>query len=156
MTDERKREYTMRISQANSSKLIVILYEMLEDYIQEAMEAADDRAAFRDALRKAKGCIRELADSLNMQYEVAGNLYQLYRYVHRQLVAADVQNRKEPLTSCMAVIGSLHEAYEEISRSDESEPLLDNTQTVYAGLTYGRDDVNENLSYQGVNRGFRA
>lgn len=156
MTDERKRDYTLRITHANSSQLIIILYEMLEDYIKEAMEAVEDRDAFREALRKAKGCIRELTESLDMQYEVAGNLYQLYRYVHRQLIAADVKKQTGPLTSCIAVISSLHEAYEEVGRQDTSEAVLENAQEVYAGMTYGRDDINENLSYQGVSRGFRA
>lgn len=156
MTDEKKKEYTLRITNANRSQLVVILYEMLEEYIQEAMEHTEERSVFRQTLRKAKGCVRELIGSLNRQYEVAENLYELYRYVHRELIAAETQNKKEPLINCLTVISGLHEAYAKVSSQDTSEALLANTQTVYAGLTYGRDDINESLSDEGINRGFRA
>jgi len=41
MTKELKQEYTLRISRANKSELVVILYEMLIDYIDEAKENLD-------------------------------------------------------------------------------------------------------------------
>ena len=36
MTNELKKEYTLRISQANKTQLIVILYEMMLIYVDEA------------------------------------------------------------------------------------------------------------------------
>ena len=36
MTNELKKEYTLRISQANKTQLVVILYEMLLIYVDEA------------------------------------------------------------------------------------------------------------------------
>lgn len=158
MTDEKKQEYTLRITHANSTRLVVILYEMLMDYMDDAEAAIDvqDRAEFKDSLRKAKGCVRELINSLHLEYEIAGNLYQLYRYVHRELITAETKNSGEPLSICKTVIHGLYEAYKEVSAQDTSDALIENTQVVYAGLTYGRDDVNVSLTDQGANRGFRA
>ena len=55
-----------------------------------------------------------------------------------------------------AVISRLHDAYETISAEDDSAPLMANTQTVYAGLTYGKNRLAENLTDEGSSRGFRV
>lgn len=62
MTKELKQEYTLKITQANKSELIVILYEMLLLYLEEAEQGheKEDKAGFRDGIRKARGCLKEL------------------------------------------------------------------------------------------------
>ena len=57
MTDQRKKEFSLRITQANKTELIVILYEMYLDYLGEAEEEAQDRKSFREAIRKARNCL---------------------------------------------------------------------------------------------------
>lgn len=158
MTRELKQKYTLRITQANKTQLITILYEMILIYVDEA-EAAhgrDDREGFRSAVRRARGCVNELLQSLHFEYELAVNFLQLYLYVNRELASADVRNTIEPLENIKKVIGGLHSAYEKLGAMDPSGPVMENVQTVYAGLTYGKNDLNENLADQGVNRGFRA
>ena len=79
MTKELKQQFTLRISQANKSQLVVILYEMMITYLDEAKEAYDrqDRAGFREGIRKSRGCLMELMSSLHFEYEVASNLLSL-------------------------------------------------------------------------------
>ena len=158
MTKELKQKYTLKITQANKTQLITILYEMLLIYAQEAEEAYDreDRMEFRESIRKARGCVNELLGSLNFEYGLAANFLQLYLYVNRELIKAEVQNQKAPLENAEKVIRGLHGAYEKLEVMDTSGPVMQNVQTVYAGLTYGRNHLNENLADQGINRGFRA
>lgn len=158
MTNELKQQYTLKITQANATQLVVILYEMLLTYVDEAAQAheKEDRSAFREGIRKAHGCLRELMASLHFEYEPAMNLLQLYLYVNRELVRADIRNRVEELNHVKSVIIKLHDAYQQISEQNTSEPIMANAQTVYAGLTYGKTDLTENLAGQGSNRGFRA
>ncbi len=158
MTKELKQEYTRRITQANKTQLITILYEMLLIYVEEAADAykKEDRRGFREGIRKARGCINELMESLNFDYELAMNFLQLYLYVNRELVRAEVRNAEEPLENVNQVIKGLHEAYVKLDEMDASGPVMENVQTVYAGLTYGRNNLNENLADQGINRGFRV
>ena len=80
MTREVKQEFTLRITQANKTQLITILYEMVLLYINEAEEALDagDKTEFKSAVRKIRGCMNELTASLNFDYELAQNLLQLY------------------------------------------------------------------------------
>lgn len=155
MTDELKQEYTLRISQANRSELTVILYEMLLSYIADVREAHEnmDRTAFREGIRKANGCVKELLASLDYSYEISYGLSNLYLYVSRELALTDVRNRPDGLESVEKVIQGLCESFRKVSTLDKSETLMHNTQTVYAGLTYGKSDLNESLYSQGGSRG---
>lgn len=156
MTRELKQEYTLRITQANKTQLITILYEMVLIYIDEAEAALseDDRAEYKSAIRKIRGCMNELTASLNLEYDLAQNLLQLYLYVNRELVQASVHNEKENLEHIRLVIGELQKAYKKIENQDVSGPVMGNTQTVYAGLTYGRNTLTENITDPAPNRGF--
>ena len=158
MTTELKQEYTLRITQANKTQLITILYEMVLLYVDEAENAldADNKMEFKSAVRKIRGCMNELTASLNFEYELAQNFLQLYLYVNRELVKASSHYEKENLEHVRLVIGQLHKAYEQIQNQDTSGPVMGNTQTVYAGLTYGRNTLTENLADSDANRGFRV
>lgn len=158
MTRELKQQYTFRITRANKTELIVILYDMILSYIEEAKEAftQEERAAFHDAIRKIRGCNQELIASLNLEYEPAMNLLSLYLYVNRELVHADVKKDLLALEHVRMVISGLKEAYEVLAAQDFSGPVMQNTQAVYAGLTYGKGDLTENMADQGTNRGFLA
>ena len=88
MTDEKKQQYTLKISQASRTQLVVILYEMTLDYLKEAEDAAGsrDEAAFHTGIKRARACIHELSHSLNHEYPVSGNLLQLYLFADRMLI----------------------------------------------------------------------
>lgn len=158
MTKELKQEYTLKITQANKTQLVTILYEMLLIYIGEAKEAhaGGNRDGFREGIRKARGCVNELLCSLNFDYELAMNFLQLYLYSNRELARAEVRNSTEPLENVNKVVGQLHAAYEKLGEMDTSGPVMSNVQTVYAGLTYGKNSLMENLADQGIDRGFRV
>lgn len=158
MTKELKQEYTLRITQANSTQLITILYEMILLYLDEAKGAleAGKKAEYRNAIRKIRGCMNELTESLNLEYEIAHNLLQLYLYINRELVNASMHYDIENLAHVEAVVKPLKEAYSKIEMQNLAGPVMANTQTVYAGLTYGRDNLTENITDPAANRGFFA
>lgn len=156
MTKELKQEYTLRITQANKTQLITILYEMTLQYVDEASEAltAGDRSAFKNAVRRIQGCMCELMDSLHLEYEVAQNLLQLYLYINREVAKAALYNNEENLEHVRPVLENLAAAYKKIEGEDTTGPVMANTQAVYAGLTYGRDNLLENAADPAANRGF--
>ena len=155
MTREVKQQFTLRITQANSTEMVVILYEMLLCYLKESGELLDDadKTAFREAVRKARGCLNELINSLHMEYEPAPALLQLYLFCIRRLAVGEAKSEAQPLLEIEQVIRPLHDAYEKISGQNSSGPVMANSQTVYAGLTYGRNTLTENMTDQGANRG---
>jgi len=158
MTRECIQQFTLRITQANRTEIIVILYEMTLCYLKEGREAygAGDKTAFREAIRKARGCFNELIQSLNMEYDIAGNLLQLYLYCLRRVTYGEVRKDMEALLQAEKVISELHRAYVQLSAQDKSGPVMHNSQKVYAGLTYGKNTLTENMADQGSDRGIRV
>lgn len=88
MTKEQIKEYTARVAQANRTELVVIIYELLLDEIQEGNKQyqAGNTDAGEKQIRKAQGYLQELLGSLDFRYEIALQLRQLYRYVNEQLL----------------------------------------------------------------------
>lgn len=155
MTDEAKKIFTKRITQANKSELIVILYEMYLTYLEDAFLAQEKKEDIRLSIRKARGCLNELMNSLDFDYDIAYQLLQLYVFVNKEMAKAEVHANIEPLKECKKIMKELKLAYQEVSKQDHSAPVMENTQTVYAGLTYGKGKLTESLADQG-NRGFFA
>ena len=158
MKKEKKQEFTLRITRANKTQMVVILYDMVLVYLEDSLEAfeREDYKEYKWAIERAKDCIDELLNSLHMEYEIAGVLKGLYFFYKRELTTAAVQNKKELVLPVMQMIQELKESYEQISAQDTSAPIMENAQTVYAGLTYGKTSLNVDLSDQGTDRGFRV
>lgn len=154
MKKEDKQRFTLRITQANPTELVVILYEMLLGYLEDAEEAAgNDMQLFHDAARKARGCLNELMGSLHMEYEPAPALMQLYMYCIRRLATGEQRRHMGPLEEIRRVVEPLRDAYRQLAAQNSAGPVMRNSQTVYAGLTYGRNTLTENMADQGANRG---
>lgn len=96
MTKECKQQFTLRITQANKTELIVILYEMLLAYTQDAKISLQEgnTEAFRDNIRKADNCLTELTESLDLSYEIGRRLLSLYMFCKKELLKADVRKKK--------------------------------------------------------------
>ena len=152
MQDTLKRDFTLRIAQANRSGLTVIIYEMCLVYLKEAMEDVD-RA---ENIARARSCVDELKESLNFEYEPASQLLHLYVHVNKLLVQAAAGGRKEPLTEAESIIRRLHDEFQKVSETDDCPPLVHNAQEVYAGYTYGKNDINVNIGNDEKGRGFLA
>ncbi|MCM1057042.1 MAG: flagellar protein FliS [Firmicutes bacterium] len=155
MTDREKQDFTLRISQANSTQMVVILYEMLLSYIRDGKAALEQKneTEFHAAIRRARGCVGELMNSLDLRYEPAPALLGLYGFCVRKLASAESGKRALPLEEIKRIITPLRDAYEQIAGQNSAGAVMGNSQTVYAGLTYGRNSLIENMADQGANRG---
>ena len=156
MKKEKKQEFTLRITKANKTQMIVILYDMVLEYLKDSLECyeKEEYKEFKWNIERGKDCIDELLNSLNFDYELAGILRGLYFFYKRELTTAAVHNKKEMILHVMEMIQELKESYEKISTEDTSAPVMENAQTIYTGLTYGKDSLNVSLSDQSTNRGF--
>lgn len=157
MTKECIQQFTLRISQANSTELVVILYEMLLAYLEEAKEAQEkeDQTAVREIIRKCRGCINELSQSLHPEYQIVQNLQKLYFYCLRELVHAQAGD-SQALDRIRNVMTPLKDAYSKVAAQNPAGPVFANSQKVVAGLTYGRNTLTEDVTDQGANRGMRV
>ena len=156
MTSEKKQEFTLRITNANKTQMITILYEILMCYADEAIDllAAGKRDEAASAIDKAQSCIDELIRSLDLRYELAKNLHKLYLFSKKELVVAGATGSMNKIWRVKRNFTALHEAYRELEKFDSSEPMMENIQPVYAGLTYGKSALNESVAAVSMNRGY--
>ena len=158
MTAEQKKEFTRRVSQANSAQLIVILYEIALVYVKDAISfmEKEDMDNARIQADYAKKCLEEMIQNLHFEYDLAKTLHQIYLSMKKSLREGIRDKEKEQLISVKNNLQKLRDAYAQIASQDDSAPVMSHTQTVVAGLTYGRHSLNENLSDVSSDRGFRV
>ena len=150
-----KQEFTRRLSQCNSGEMIVIMYDIVFAYMQEAEDAyaENDYEAYKVAVKRAQASIDTLCGALNFKYDLARDLHKLYVYAKNCLAKAIYQNRTDGIKEAEKILKRLYASFGEVAKSDTSGPLMRNTQAVYAGMTYGRTTLNENY-IEDSHRGF--
>ena len=159
MTKEQINTYTMRITQANASGLAVVLYDMVLDYIMESQQAYEngEPEEYERKLRQAQAGLQQLMQMSKMDTQIGCDVMSLYLFIDRQILLSIVKRQPVHLTESIRYLNRLREAFRTISQADMDAPLMQNTQQVYAGLTYGRGYLNENSDPMDThNRGLKA
>lgn len=158
MRDELKKEFTRRVAQATPVSMITILYDMTLVYLRDAKEALAEKEdkKFLQEIHHAQDCLMELLNSLDTRHEPAPALRDLYLYMHRELTGAIISPSAEKLVQSESILTRLRDAYLELEKTSPFEPVMDNAQQIYAGLTYGKHSLVESLVQPGSNRGFLA
>lgn len=157
MTGQEINEFSVKVSQANKTGLIVIMYEMAIKYIDDGMQALNnnDVEEYRLNLKKSKAVINELTSVLDMTQVISYELRSLYIFINNVLVRADIRVETEELIRVRGMLVKLADAFAKVSKTDKSGPVMENTQQLYAGLTYSKNSLNEDM-YSDVNRGFKV
>lgn len=158
MKKDKISDFTLRITQSNRTELIVVIYDMVLEYIKEAQECYDleDTEGFIEATKRARECVGRLMSSLDTKYLVAVELMNIYLYINKLLINSAIKKKPQDFDAISRMISNLSEAFGEVAKQDNSAPLMGNTQQIYAGLTYGKGTLTESFSDQGSSRGFRV
>lgn len=139
------------IANASRGELLCITYEMLLENIKVAEESTgEEREKY---LKKSIEIIQMLVGDLNFEFDLSKELFRIYVYVQGLLVNA---KNSEPIVEAYKLISKLHEGFKKAKEKEiPTNKSIDNAEVVYAGLTYGPNDLNE-LSMIQPNRGFKA
>ncbi|MBO6282872.1 MAG: flagellar protein FliS, partial [Pseudobutyrivibrio sp.] len=140
MNKDKISAFTLKIASSNGLGLISILYDIYEEYETDALDnfeagQVDEAIA---ALKKCATVVSHLQKDLNFEYKVSGNLYALYDYVQRNVSKSIYKANSEGLIEAKKVMDELGDAFEQLAKEDTSAPLMQNTQSVIAGMTYGK------------------
>lgn len=155
MTKQELKDYGLKVTQASRTGLIIIMYEIAEKYLADACRChgLGDTEGFRFNIRKGRAFINELSAVLDMKYPVSRNLFAIYNFMSNSLVRADIRADISETERIIGMLAKLKAAFTEAGKTDDSGPMMENTQQVYAGLTYSRSSLNENM-YSDSNRGY--
>lgn len=158
MKKESIQAYTNRIIQANRSELVVITYEIVIENIQNAQSSfLNSKVEFACDLQNAQKFLKELIVSLDFQYEISNQLLSIYLFINKTLIESKQKNSITLLPRIEGILKNLMSSFQKISEQDKSGPVMMNAETIYAGLTYGKNDLNEvKVGSNEESRGFLA
>lgn len=114
----------VQISTASPGKLILMLYQGAIKALKKSIELIDRKEFGEkgDQLIKAQDIIMELNLALDMKTgEIAQSLNQLYLYVYRKLVVANLEIDKEAIQEVIDILENLYGAWEVAVQSAEGE-----------------------------------
>ncbi len=158
MTKERIQEYTLKITNASATEIIVIMYDLAIEYISAGRDAIDknDHELARSECTNAGRVLGDLISSLDFTYEISFPLFRIYEYISKKVSMAVIKNDASALDEAVSLLSSLKESFEKLAQQDSSGPAMSNAQTVYAGLTYGKGTLNESTAHSSDNRGYKV
>ena len=138
------------IVNACPGRLLCITYEILLEHIKQAAQSElEDRQHHLD---KANEALKLLTSTLDFKIALSKELFRIYVYVQGLLVS---NTKNEKLEEAYRLVYKLYEAYEQITKDEEGKPSMQNAEAIYAGMTYGTNDINE-IYLGSNNRGFKA
>ena len=158
MTKERIREYTLKITNASPTGIIVIMYDLAIEYMEEAKKcfAEGDHDGARVQCTNAGRVFGDLISSLDFTYEISFPLFRIYEFISKEVSMAVIKDDGSALDGGIRLLSQLRESFEKLAEQDKSGPAMNNAQSVYAGLTYGKGMLNESTTSSTDNRGYRA
>jgi flagellar protein FliS len=159
MNREEIKAFTLRVTEANSCDLIVILYDIVLCDIDNAKKAykKGDREKFCKELHHATRFMNELIGNLNFEGGLAANLMSLYSYCNQRISYAVAGFHVDALDIVTDVISKLRNSFKQLADNETGGPIMQNAQSIYAGLTYGKGYLNETyVNARDYNRGFKA
>lgn len=143
MTKEEINIFSRRITQSSRSELVVITYEIIENYIERAMEVQDDKEDFVFNMKKAKQFLNNVSSALDFSYDISKQLMSLYMYMDRCLISSIVKQTPVETDTVLSMLTRLKSSFVEVSKFDKSGAVMQGGEQVYAGLTYGKGVLNE-------------
>ncbi|MCQ2911606.1 MAG: flagellar protein FliS [Clostridia bacterium] len=146
---------TARVVNSSQLELVTLSYEVILDNLKTSLNNINEID-----LKISKAFLKDLSNALDMKYEISKNLKQLYNYVDELLVSCEIsndENRKSKyLNESIKIITKLYDAYNKIvSDQNEKEKVMENTDAIYSGLTYGMNGLNETV-VGNYNRGLKV
>jgi len=146
MTKETIQLFTNRISKANKTKMIVIVYDIALCHIDEAIENCSiNFENYNKSVSYAMKCISDLIDALNFEYEISNQLLQIYTYIKKQLLLSKLNDSVENLENAKKILASMRETFVELAKQDTGSAMSETTEHVVVGMTYGKTNLNESI-----------
>lgn len=110
----RKQEVTT----ANPVGLIVMLYNGCIKRLKLA-RIAIEKKDYEDAnsnLKRAEDIIEELMASLNLKYEISGNLLSLYTFMYEEIVRINISKDAGKIEPLLKIISSLRDTWVKVEK----------------------------------------
>ncbi|MDR0957697.1 MAG: flagellar protein FliS [Clostridiales bacterium] len=136
-----KAQYAARIRAASAFELVIINYELFLITVEDAIESPEAVPL----VRRARAFLHELIVSLDMESQLAENLYPLYIYVNKLLSECTVKKNNVKLEEVRKIMSSLLDAWKEAGKKQGKE-----LNEFYENVSYSRKGLSENTVDSGA------
>ncbi len=118
--DQYKQQSAMT---ASPGELTLMLYDGCIKNLKLAKIhiAAKDYAKSNDTLQKAQAIIAELMRSLDVRYDIAKQLMQLYDFILSTVVQANVKKDIQKVDEALSLVEDLRETWQQVIRINRSK-----------------------------------
>ncbi|MCQ2977071.1 MAG: flagellar protein FliS [archaeon] len=149
---------TARVVNSTPIELVTLSFEVILDNLKTSLDQIDNNEKIN--LEISKAFVKDLSNSLDMKYEISKNLKALYTYTLERLVSAEITSdnsrMKKYIEEAISVMEKLSDSFNEVSKMDLNDKrVMENTDAIYSGLTYGMNGLNETV-VGNTNRGLKA
>jgi len=156
-----KQSYIARISNATPLQLLVISYDMFLDSLGQAKKTIDTED-FSKNLEFMEKVLIEIIGSLNLEMELAKEVLPLYVNVQRLMGQAQAKAIRKGqkdgvlklLDDAEQIMTILLDGIKQLEEVDA--PAMDNSQQIYAGLTYQKGGVLKEFISEDSSKSFKA
>ncbi len=158
MTKEQIQEFTLRTTNSNHSGLILVLFDVVKVYIQDALASYNNEEmdGYYRNISLAKKAHNELMGCINPKDELGRKVLRIFRFIYERLIASELKRKPSDLDRCVLMLDNLQIGFEHLHQIDDEAPVMKNSHQVYAGLTYGKGVLNESIEGNHISRGFKA
>lgn len=140
-----------QIANASRGELLCITYELLLEQIQLAEDCEGEER--KKHIARSISIIQMLAGDLDFNVPLSKELFNIYVYVQGLLIK---YKTKEKIQEAYGLIHKIYEGFKVVAdKESDKAPSIQNAEQIYAGLTYGRENITE-TTMQDYNRGFKA
>lgn len=103
------------VTTASPGELTLMLYNGCIKFINQAEQAISEKNLEVKNINmiKAQRIINELMVTLNMDYEISHNMFQMYDYIYRRLVEANINNDIEILNEVREYMIQFRDSWKE-------------------------------------------
>lgn len=145
MTKKDIKDYSVRITQSSKTGLVVITYEIIINYLNSANKAfeKDELKDFVFNVNKAKQFVNQLSSCLDFKYSISKELFEIYLFINRTLSESVIKKDAVNIKSIIGIAEKLKSAFSEVGKNEKTGSVMENTEKIYAGLTYSKGKLNE-------------
>ncbi|MDR1687903.1 MAG: flagellar protein FliS [Clostridiales bacterium] len=152
-----KEDYVAKISNATPVGLVIINFELLVESVELALgnTANGNTEEFEANVNKAKDFLMLLMKSLNFEYDISKQFLKAYIHINALLNKAFFSKKTEPLNEAASLLKTMLADWREILKIENAQPVMENSQKLFAGLTYKNGELEEYIPEEET-RGFKA
>lgn len=110
------------IKSASKGELTLMLYNGAVKFIRQGIKLAGEKdiQGAHNAITRAQKIINYLRVTLNMDYEMSGNLALLYDYIGRRLIEGNVKKDQEILSEALELVEDMRNTWAEALKLSRS------------------------------------